>query len=118
MVWGPLGDPLAWAAGCLLKLTQAIILWGVAQPWGHRFVVGPAWGWVLVFYALLGLAAVVSTITARRAQSPQAGRLRKKQPLVAAGGLGGPRLAPVGHRRPGRNPGGGIPGRRAWTGGP
>jgi len=77
VVWVPLGVPLAWAAGCLLKLTQAITLWGVAQPWGHRFVVGPAWGWVLVFYALLGLAAVVSTITARRTQSPHAGRLRR-----------------------------------------
>jgi len=80
VVWGPLGDPLTWAAGCLLKLTQAITLWGVAQPWGHRFVVGPAWGWVLAFYALFCLATVVSTITARRAHSPQAGRLARSSP--------------------------------------
>ena len=49
-IWGPLGAPLAWAAAWLLNLTKAIVLWGVAQPWGHRFVVGPAWAWVLVFY--------------------------------------------------------------------
>jgi competence protein ComEC len=64
-VWGPLGGPLTWAAGCLLKLTQTIALWGVAQPWGHRFVVGPAWGWVIIFYALFCLAAVGSLVTAR-----------------------------------------------------
>jgi len=86
VVWGPLDVPLAWAAGVLLKLTQAITLWGVAQPWGHRFVVGPAWGWVLVFYTLLGLATVAWAITARRAQSPPAGRLRRSSPwwLLAA----------------------------------
>ena len=60
-VWGPLGGPLAWAAAGLLKLTKAIVLWGVEQRWGHRFVVGPAWGWVLVFYVLLGLAVVALT---------------------------------------------------------
>ena len=65
-VWGPLGGPLAWSAAGLLKLTRAIVLWGVAQPWGHRFVVGPAWGWVLVFYALLALAALTATTAARR----------------------------------------------------
>jgi competence protein ComEC len=74
IVWSPLGTPLAWAAGCLLKLTKAITLWGVAQPWGHRFVVGPAWGWVLVFYALLGLATVATTVARRASQSPEAPR--------------------------------------------
>ena len=60
-VWGPLGGPPAWCAAGLLKLTRAIVLWGVEQRWGHRFVVGPAWGWVLVFYVLLGLAVVALT---------------------------------------------------------
>ncbi len=64
MAWGPLGSSLAWVAAWLLKLTQTIVLWGVAQPLGHRFVVGPTRGWVLIFYALLGVAAVTAS-TAR-----------------------------------------------------
>ena len=62
-IWGPLGAPFAWAAAWLLKLTKAIVLWGVGQPWGHRFVVGPAWGWVLVFYVVLVLAVVARSQT-------------------------------------------------------
>jgi competence protein ComEC len=76
VVWGPLGGPLAWAAGCLLKLTKAITLWGVAQSWGHRFVVGPPSGWVLVFYALLGLTAVASSMAIRLERSPESPRPR------------------------------------------
>jgi competence protein ComEC len=57
-IWGPLGAPAAWASAGLLKTTRAIVLWGVAQPWGHRFVVGTTWGWVVIFYALLALAMV------------------------------------------------------------
>ena len=53
--------PLAWVAAWFLKLTKAIVLWGVAQPWGHRFVVGPAWAWVLAFYVVLVLAVVTFT---------------------------------------------------------
>ena len=58
-IWRPLGTPFAWAAALLLKLTKAIVLWGAGQPWGHRFVVGPAWGWVLVFYLVLIVAVFV-----------------------------------------------------------
>ncbi len=65
-VWGPLGSPPAWAAAWLLKLSKAIVLWGVGQPWGHRFVVGPSWAWVLVFYAILG-AATLLVVTPERA---------------------------------------------------
>ena len=65
VAWGPLGSPLAWAAAWLLSLTQKVVLWGVAQPLGHRFVVGPTWGWVLVFYAILALATLAATKTAR-----------------------------------------------------
>jgi competence protein ComEC len=65
--WGPLGAPLAWAAAWLLRLTQTIVLWGVAQPLGHRFVVGPTWLWVMVFYVLLALAALAAAKTARQA---------------------------------------------------
>jgi competence protein ComEC len=60
-IWGPLGAPLAWIAAWLLKATKAIVLWGLAQPWGHQFVVGPAWGWVLAFYVVLFLAIVTFT---------------------------------------------------------
>jgi competence protein ComEC len=55
---GPVGTPVCWTAGWLLELSEAIVRWGVVQPWGHRFVVGPAWGSVLVFYGLLALATV------------------------------------------------------------
>ncbi len=61
VLWGPLGGPLAWGAAWLLKLTKAIVLWGVEEHWGHRFVVGPAWGWVLAFYVLLVLAVLART---------------------------------------------------------
>ena len=54
-IWGPLGMPSAWACGGLLDLTERITRWGAARPWGHRFVAGPSWAWVLVLYALLAL---------------------------------------------------------------
>ncbi len=66
--WGPLGSPLAWAAAWLLKMTQTVVLWGVAQPLGHSFVVGPNWGWVLVFYALLALATLTTLATTKMAR--------------------------------------------------
>jgi competence protein ComEC len=72
--WGPLGGPPAWAAAGLLKLTKAIVFWGVAQPWGHRFVVGPPWGSVLVFYAILALAALAATAAVRRSKPAVTGR--------------------------------------------
>ena len=66
--WGSLGGTLAWVAAGLLKLTRAIVLWGVAQPWGHRFVVGPAWGWVLFFYVTLALATLAVKTNLRRSR--------------------------------------------------
>ncbi len=59
-LWGPLVLPAAWFTAGLLKLTKAIVLWGVAQPWGHRFVVGPQWEWVVAFYILLAFAIVAT----------------------------------------------------------
>jgi competence protein ComEC len=76
-VWGPLGGPATWTAGGLLQVTQSVVLWGVAQPWGHRFAAGPSSGWVLVFYGLLGLAAISATAAAR---SSRVGRLARKGP--------------------------------------
>ena len=66
---------MAWAAAWLLKLTQTIVLWGVAQPLGHRFVVGPTWGWVLLFYALLAVAAVAVTTSRRQPATTETGRI-------------------------------------------
>ena len=62
-LWAPLGAPFAWAAAGFLKVTRLIVLWGVGLPWGHRFVVGPSWGWVLVFYVVLVLAVVARAQT-------------------------------------------------------
>ena len=91
-IWGPLGGPFAWAAARLLKLTKSDCFLGSGQPWGHRFVVGPAWGWVLVFYVVLvcrgrraGAERAAGTL-----QSP--GRASRSA-LVAAPGLGLPGLA-------------------------
>jgi competence protein ComEC len=57
-VWAPLGWPVAWACARLLGYTEAIVRWGAAQRWGHAFVAGPTWPWVLGFYALLALASL------------------------------------------------------------
>ncbi len=75
-IWGPLGAPFAWSAAWCLDLTKAIVLWGVDQKWGHRFVVGPAWGWVLVFYILLVLA-----VLATKGGFPLLGRFTSPRPL-------------------------------------
>jgi competence protein ComEC len=72
-VWGPLGGPLALAAALLLELTKSIVMWGVSQRWGYRFVVGPTWEWVLVFYVLLALACLAVSLAVGEYQ---AGRLR------------------------------------------
>ncbi len=106
--WGPLGVPASRAAGVLLDITQRVVLWGVARPWGYRFVAGPSWGWVLVFYALLILAAITATATLRVAKArvgipetavrlPLAARLRRDAAwwLLAAWSLGGWILAVV-----------------------
>ena len=57
-LWEPLGVPFAWACGQCLGWTEAAVRWGTAWRWGHAFVPGPPWGWVVVFYALLGTATV------------------------------------------------------------
>src|SRR5262249_55213219 len=64
-IWGPLGFHAARAAGWLLEATQAIVFWGVARPGGRVFVARPSGEWVLVFYGLLGLAAVGTVSSAR-----------------------------------------------------
>jgi competence protein ComEC len=74
MAWNPLGVLPIMAADGLLRITEAIVRWGVAQSWGHRFVVGPSWSIVLTFHALLGLATVL-TMHAKRMSSPSRARL-------------------------------------------
>ncbi len=89
-VWVPLGSWAARAAGWLLWLTQSIVQWGVAQPWGYRFVPGPSWGWTLFFYGLLGLAAV-STALANPPSVAGSGRLLRRAAwcMLAVWSLGG-----------------------------
>jgi competence protein ComEC len=107
-VWGPLGVPASRAAGVLLDVTQRVVIWGVAQPWGYRFVAGPGWAWVVVFYLLLGLAAVAATASSRREQArarapknageiPDPGRPHRQGPwwVLAAWSLGGGVLAVI-----------------------
>ena len=50
--------PFAWGCGVCLGGTEVGIRWGKALPWGHAFVPGPPWGWVLAYYATLGLATL------------------------------------------------------------
>ena len=55
--WAPLGAaPAAWVCSWMLRLTERLVRWGAERSWGHGFVAGPSWVWVLGFYALLGLA--------------------------------------------------------------
>lgn len=73
-VWGPLGDYPVWAAAWLLRLTEAIVRWGVARPWGHWYLAGPGWKWVAVFYGLLMIATALSFAMAA-VKSPDRGGL-------------------------------------------
>jgi competence protein ComEC len=84
-LWGPLGTAASWLAGVLLEWTQSIVLWAVAQPWGHWFVAGPGLPWVLVFYGLLG----VVTIDAGSARSPLPAPARRRRASVAGWLLAG-----------------------------
>lgn len=59
-VWEPLGWPAARVCSVLLGWTESIVRWGVSRRWGHAFVAGPSWGWVLIFYAALGLATAAA----------------------------------------------------------
>jgi competence protein ComEC len=85
-VWAPLGGPPSWAGGWMLDVTQSVVLWGVARPWGHWFVAGPAWGWVLVFYSVLGWAAISVAASARSPLGLSGGRFWRRTPwwMVAA----------------------------------
>jgi len=85
-VWGPLGIPPAWAAAWLLKLSKSIVLWGVGQPWGHRFVAGPSWTSVLVFYMLLGAGTFLVGLARRAPAQDRRGRFLFQAPwlLLAA----------------------------------
>ena len=47
--------PTAWLCKWLLKFVQFLVVWGERRSWGHWFVAGPSWWWVLGFYALLGI---------------------------------------------------------------
>jgi competence protein ComEC len=83
LLWAPLGVPLIQAADLLLRVTEAIVSWGVTQPWGHRFVAGPSWLAVLLFYACLGLATVLTLATTARASNGFLSWLRRAAPWCA-----------------------------------
>ncbi|MGO9465078.1 MAG: ComEC/Rec2 family competence protein [Isosphaeraceae bacterium] len=97
-VWGPLGTAPAWAAAWLLKLSKSVVLWGVGQPWGHRFVVGPSWEWVLVFYMILGAATFLVVAAQRAPPQDHRGRFIFQAPwwLLAAWVVPGWLLAGLG----------------------
>jgi competence protein ComEC len=59
-LWAPLGGPVGWACAWLLELTERIVRWGAAQPWGHAFEPGPPCWWVIGFYVGLTVAAIAS----------------------------------------------------------
>ncbi len=65
-LWPPLGGPSAWVSVITLSWTESMVRWGAARSWGHMFVPGPYWGWVLLVYAFLVWATV-----ARAARSPR-----------------------------------------------
>ena len=115
--WGPLGGPLAWAAAWLLRLTQTVVLWGVAQPLGSPLRRRPG----------LGMGAGLLRDTrpggpCRDEDGPTSGArpgrlVQPQRRLVAPGSLDRARL--VARRRRGgrRHAGGRIPGGRARSGG-
>jgi competence protein ComEC len=83
LAWAPLEIPLIVAADVLLRLTDAIVRWGVAQPWGHRFVAGPPWGSVLTFYVALAFATMCALAAKSRAPVGTGSRLRRAAPWCA-----------------------------------
>ena len=48
---GAAGSPSGVGRGLVVEADESHRSLGRRQPWGHRFVVGPAWAWVLVFYS-------------------------------------------------------------------
>ncbi len=48
----PLGWPLGWIGGGLLKLTEGIVRGGERMPLGYTFVEEPSWVWTLGLYVL------------------------------------------------------------------
>jgi competence protein ComEC len=59
-LWPPLAMAPAWLCASLLRWTEGMVRWGSTQAWGHAFVPGPSWSWVLAFYAGLALATWAS----------------------------------------------------------
>lgn len=64
-VWAPLGAPAAWFCSWMLRLTERLVRWGAGRSWGHGFVAGPSWVWVLGFYGLLGVSVAAGVCRSR-----------------------------------------------------
>jgi competence protein ComEC len=65
LVWEPLARPFGGLAASCLEGTEWLVRWGASRPWGHLFLPGPSWGWVLVVYLLLAAATVAATCRLR-----------------------------------------------------
>ncbi len=57
-VWAPLGVPTGLLCGVLLNLTERLVAFGAAVPYGHWFDPGPTEWWVVGSYVLLSIAVV------------------------------------------------------------
>ncbi len=75
----PLAGDLGILVGWLLTLSESIVRWGAAQPWGHRFTPGPIWETTLIFHALLAVAVYLASAGAR----PDPGRRFRRARRIA-----------------------------------
>lgn len=78
----PLAGSVGALVGWLLSLSESIVRWGAAQPWGHRFTPGPTGETTLIFYALLTLALYLAAAGAKPNSSPGFRRARRFSSLL------------------------------------
>ncbi len=76
MIWGPLAILPIRAADILLQWTELIVRWGANQTWAYRFVPGPCWQTVVVFYFLLLLATIAGSTCVALVIGPRSRHLR------------------------------------------
>jgi competence protein ComEC len=59
VVCPPLAEPLGWVCEESLTVLQETVHAAAQVPWGHTWVCGPPWWWVLVFYVLTAIAWIL-----------------------------------------------------------
>ncbi|WP_240907430.1 ComEC/Rec2 family competence protein [Paludisphaera rhizosphaerae] len=74
----PLAKVAGWVVSAMLGLSETIVRWGAAIPWGSWYTPGPPAASVLVFYALLGAAAYLTTAGPRRGEPTTALRWARR----------------------------------------